>query len=112
MKLQRWDFYMGRKAKYTKKQKVQACEDYLKGRKTTNQIAVELNMSKQGTNIVLNLVKSFRANGNTIFDNKSANNKYSKEFKKMIVQEYQQGLGSSYDLVVKHGIPKNSTVLN
>ena len=56
---------MGRKAKYTKKQKVQACEDYLKGRKTTNQIAVELNMSKQGTNIVLNLVKSFRANGNT-----------------------------------------------
>ena len=43
---------MGRKAKYTKEQKVQACEDYLKGRKTVRQIAVELNMSKNGSDIV------------------------------------------------------------
>ena len=46
MKLQRWDFIMGRKAKYSKEQKVHACEDYLNGRKTARQIVVELNMSK------------------------------------------------------------------
>lgn len=103
---------MGRKAKYTKEQKVQACEDYLKGRKTVRQIAVELNMSKNGSDIVLNWVKSYRANGHSIFDNKSTNNKYSKEFKEMVVQEYLQGLGSTYDLAAKYGIPEHSTVLN
>ena len=103
---------MGRKAKYTKEQKVQACEDYLNGKKTTRQIAVELNMSKNGSDIVLNWVKSYRANGHSIFDNKSTNNKYSKEFKEMVVQEYLQGLGSTYDLAAKYGIPENSTVLN
>ena len=41
MKLQRWDFIMGRKAKYTKKQKVQAYEDYINGSKTTREIAAE-----------------------------------------------------------------------
>lgn len=32
---------MGRKAKYTKEQKVQACEDYLSGRKSAGQIKIE-----------------------------------------------------------------------
>ena len=92
---------MGRKAKYTKEQKVHACEDYLSRRKTAKQIAVELNMSKNGNDIVLNWIKSYRANGHAIFDNKSTNNKYSKEFKEMVVQEYLQGLGSAYDLAAK-----------
>ncbi|OUQ80755.1 hypothetical protein B5E48_05070 [Massilimicrobiota sp. An105] len=69
-------------------------------------------MSKNGSDIVLNWVKSYRANGHSIFDNKSTNNKYSKEFKEMVVQEYLQGLGSTYDLAVKYGIPEHSTVLN
>lgn len=103
---------MGRKAKYSKEQKVQACEDYLNGRKTTSQIAIELNMSKYGSKIISQCVKSYRANGHVIFDNKSTNNKYSNEFKEMVVQEYLQGLGSSYDLAAKFGIPDNNTVLN
>ena len=112
MKLQRWDFIMGRKAKYSKDQKVQACEDYLNGRKTASQIAVELNMSRHGDDTVLMWVKSYRANGHVIFDNKSTNNMYSKKFKEMVVQEYLQGLGSTRDLAVKYGIPNHSTVLN
>lgn len=44
---------MGRKAKYTKEQKVQACEDYLHRGKTASQIAVELNMSKDVADTVL-----------------------------------------------------------
>ena len=103
---------MGRKAKYSKEQKVQACEDYLNGRKSASQIAAELNMGRHGDDTVLKWVKSYRANGHTIFDNKNTNNKYSKEFKEMVVQEYLQGLGSSCDLAAKYGIPDHSTVLN
>ncbi len=103
---------MGRKAKYTKEQKVQACVDYLSGRKSAEQIKIELNMGICGTGLVRKWVKSYRVNGHSIFDNKSTNNKYSKEFKEMVVQEYLQGHGSSIDLAAKYGIPKCTTVLN
>ena len=61
MKLQRWDFYMGRKAKYTKEQKVQACEDYLSGRKSAEQIKIELNMGKCGVGLVRKWVNSYQS---------------------------------------------------
>lgn len=101
---------MGRKAKYTKEQKVQACEDYLSGKKSASQIALELNMSKYGVSVISEWVRSYRVNGHSIFDHKSTNNKYSKEFKEMVVQEYLQGYGSTH-LAAKYGIPKHSTVL-
>ncbi|MFR3430185.1 MAG: hypothetical protein ACLTTH_08855 [Holdemanella porci] len=37
---------MGRKAKYTKEQKVQACEDYLSGRKSAEQIKIRIEHGK------------------------------------------------------------------
>ena len=57
---------MGRKAKYTKEQKVQACEDYLSGRKSAEQIKIELNMGKCGARLVLEWVKSYRVNSHSI----------------------------------------------
>lgn len=102
---------MGRKAKYTKEQKVQACEDYISGRKSAKQIKYELNMGKCGARLVLEWVKSYRINGHSIFDNKSTNNSYSKEFKEMVVQEYLNGHGSVNDLAAKYSIPKHDTVL-
>ena len=102
---------MGRKAKYTKEQKVQACEDYLNKRKSAEQIRIELNMAEYGAILVRKWVKSYRVNGHSIFDHKSTNNKYSKEFKEMVVQEYLQGHGSSMDLAAKYGIPKCNTIL-
>lgn len=48
---------MGRKAKYTKEQKVQVCEDYLSGRKSAEQIRIELNMAKYGADLVRKWVK-------------------------------------------------------
>ena len=78
---------MGRKTKYTKEQqKVQACEDYLNERKTAEQIRIELNMAKNGDALVLEWVKSYHVNGHSIFDHKSTNNKYSKEFKEMVLK--------------------------
>ena len=59
---------MGRKAKYTKEQKVQACEDYLSGRKSAEQIKIELNMGKCGAGLVRKWVNSYRVNGHSIFD--------------------------------------------
>lgn len=46
------------------------------------------------------------------FSGRSAYNKYFKEFEKMIVQEYVQGLGLIYDLVVKYEIPEHNIILN
>lgn len=69
-------------------------------------------MSRHGDDTVLMWVKSYRTNGHVIFDNKSTNNMYSKEFKEMVVQEYLQGLGSTRDLAAKYGIPNHSTVFN
>lgn len=103
---------MGRKAKYTKEQKVRACEDYLNGIKSAQQIATELNMKKRGEDLIRSWAKSYRVNGHAIFDNKSTNNRYTKEFKLMVVQEYLKGHGSSLDLAAKYGIPKASTVMN
>ena len=40
-------FIYGRKAKYSKQQKVQACEDYLSGTKSASQIAKELEMGRE-----------------------------------------------------------------
>ncbi len=52
---------MGRKAKYTKEQKVQACEDYLSGRKSAEQIKIELNMGKCGAGLVRKWVNSYQS---------------------------------------------------
>ncbi len=103
---------MGRKAKYTKEQKVQACEDYLSGTKSANQIKTELNMGKYGDKLVRKWVKQYRVHGSEIFDYKSTNKSYSKEFKTMVVEEFLQGHASYFDLAVKYGIPNDSTVLN
>ena len=101
---------MGRKAKYAKEQKVKACEDYLNGRKSAEQIRLELNMEKYGARLVRKWAKSYRLNGHLIFDHKSTNNKYTKEFKEMIVQEYLLGHGSSEDLAAQYGICQDNTV--
>ena len=46
---------MGRKTKYTKEQKVQACEDCLSGIKSAQQIATELNIRKRGADLIRRL---------------------------------------------------------
>lgn len=69
-------------------------------------------MGKYGYCRILEWSKNYSVNGHTVFDNKRTNNKYSKEFKKMVVQEYLQDYGSSRDLALKYGILDHSTVLN
>ena len=52
---------MGRKAKYTKEQKVQACKDYLRGKKSAKQIAFKLNPTVKSLDThVFNWVKKYK----------------------------------------------------
>lgn len=101
---------MGRKAKYNAEQKVQACEDYLTGKKSAIQIARELGMSKRGSDKVLEWARSYRINGAEIFKDKPHNRSYTKEFKNKIVMEYQIGQESLRDLQIKYNIPSTETI--
>ena len=101
---------MGRKAKYTVKQKVKACKDYLSGKKSALKIATELHMGKCGDDLIRQWTKIYKTNGATIFDNSKGNHSYSKEFKEKVVKEYLDGKGSIVDLSSKFGVPKPSTI--
>ncbi|MBR2684500.1 MAG: transposase, partial [Erysipelotrichaceae bacterium] len=67
---------MGRKAKYSAEQKVQACEDYLSGKKTAIQIARELGMGNYGDDKIRDWARIYRINGSKIFDDKPHNRSY------------------------------------
>lgn len=101
---------MGRKNKYTKEQKVKACEDYLTGKKSAIQIAQELNMGKSGKSKVYFWIKRYQSIGDSAFDNNSRNKSYSKEFKMMVINEYLSGKESMETLSIKYNIPSKETV--
>ena len=101
---------MGRKAKYTPEQKVQACEDYLSGRKSAIQIARQLDMGKGGEVRVHKWSKMYKAHGSSAFEESHHNRSYSKEFKEMVVKEYLAGKRSYPDLAVKYSIPSDETI--
>lgn len=100
---------MGRKAKYTFEQKVQACEDYLSGKKSMIEIARELRMGKQGVCKVAQWVKRYQANGPKALKPRTNSATYTKEFKLKIIYEYQQG-NSLNELMAKYNIPSQETV--
>lgn len=95
---------MGRTAKYTCEQKLQACKDYLSGIKSAEEIAQDLSMGKGGSNLVLLWIRIYQKNGSEAFLPNHHNQCYSKEFKEQVVQEYLGGLGSQNDLAVKYHI--------
>ena len=101
---------MGRKSKYTKEQKIKACQEYLSGSKSATQIATQLNMGKTGDHSIREWAKLFLKYGSSAFDVKETNNSYTKEFKMQLVQEYFSGQGSLRDLCLKYNIPSNYTL--
>ena len=70
---------MGRKAKYSYEQKVQACEDYLSGHKNASQIAREFSMAKNGERSIRAWAYKYKSNGPEVFLPKKHNQKYTKE---------------------------------
>ena len=95
---------MGRKAKYTYEEKLEACGEYLSGKKSASEIAQELQMGKYGTSMVLDWSRKYQEQGPEILKEVSNNAAYTKEFKKKVVEDYLAEKGSLRDLAIKYGI--------
>lgn len=54
---------MGRKAKYSQEQKLQACINYFSGKKSVVQISAELQMGKRDVAYKVNYKKSHKKQG-------------------------------------------------
>ncbi len=101
---------MGRKQKYTKEVKSQACEDYLSGKSSASEIAQKLKMPKSGNRRIFEWFKQYQAFGEKAFEERPRNNSYTKAFKLEVVQEYLSGHASLMDLSIKYRIPIQETI--
>ena len=99
---------MGRKSKFSKQQKIEICRRYLYGSESVISLAKEINAGK---NTVKKWIRIFKAYGDSAFDEKPANESYTKEFKCKVVEEYLAGESSLIDIALKYNIPSDSTVL-
>lgn len=104
-------FLMGRKSKYSIEEKAQAVLDYKNGIRGKTQICNDLGLNPTDPTFY-KWIDIYEKYGELGFLNKDKNQAYTKEFKEMIVNEYLNGNGSSYELSKKYNIPSKSTVLN
>ena len=98
---------MGRKPKYTKDTKIKAIKEYIEGRKSFTDICNDLNCGKTPLRM---WIKLFNQYGDSIFDDKTFNSTYTREFKENVVKEYLDGKGSIESLQIKYKILSNSTL--
>ena len=99
---------MGRKSKFTSKQKLEACEKYINGRGSIYSIANELGIAHEAFR---RWVLKYKSNGKDCFEESNTNNSYLLEFKIKVIKEYLEGKGSTSDIAVKYNIT-NSMVLS
>ena len=99
---------MGRKSKFSKEQKIEICKRYLDGSESISMLAEEINAGKS---TIKRWIKIFKAYGDSAFDEKTANESYTKEFKRKVVEAYLAGEGSLIDIALKYNIPSDRTVL-
>lgn len=99
---------MGRKSKFTKKQKVKASKEYINGEKSAIQLASELQVDSF---TIVKWSKMYINYGETFCNERKVNNTYSKEFKYQVINDYLEGKGSYIDLAIKYNIPSHSVVI-
>lgn len=75
---------MSRKSKYSFEQKKWAVEQYLNGNMSAAKIAIQLNMSKNGSRQILSWARQYQSNQDSFLSNTQYNNHYSKELKKKL----------------------------
>lgn len=92
---------MGRKTKYSKEEKIKACEEYKKGNISFNGIAEMIGTEKS---VVRKWYLRYKEHGPSTFETSDKNCSYSKEFKLSVIEEYTSGNYSMPDLSAKHNI--------
>jgi len=92
---------MGRKSKFTSKQKIEACEKYIKGHGSLYSISNELGITHE---LFRRWVLKYKNNGKDCFNESNTNNSYSSEFKMKVIKEYLEGKGSFVDIAAKNNI--------
>ena len=98
---------MGRKSKFTSKQKIEACEKYIKGQGSLCSISDELGITCQSFRRWLLIYKN---NGKDCFEESNTNNSYSSEFKMKVIKEYLNGKGSFVDIAAKYNIADSMVI--
>lgn len=99
---------MGRRRKYSKEVKIEACEEYIAGKGSFGSISKNIGCNRER---VREWYLSYKIHGPKAFDTSNRNRTYSKEFKLSVVREYIEGNISTPDLSAKYRI-NNSVILN
>lgn len=100
---------MSRKQKYSLDEKVTACEDYINGKRSLQQIAQDFGL--KGINgSMKHWISSYREHGPDGLLPVLRNPIYTKSFKLKVVEEYIDGKGSINDLAGKYGIKSIETL--
>ncbi len=92
---------MGRKAKFSKEIKVQACEAYQSGKGSFLSIAKTIGTNKVS---VMEWYSAYKYHGSSAFDTSKYNNSYSRDFKIQVVKQYFSGNYSTIELSGKFNI--------
>ena len=92
---------MGRKPKFSKEVKVQACKDYHNGQGSFKSIAGSIGAYKLA---VRRWYLRYKIHGYNAFETSDKNQSYSKEFKLSVIEEYTSGKYSMPDLAAKYNI--------
>jgi transposase-like protein len=92
---------MGRKSKFTPKQKIEACERYLNGKGSYSSIALELGID---WSTFREWVYKYKNNGKDCFQESKTNKSYSSVFKKKVIEEYLDGKKSILDIAAEYNI--------
>ena len=89
-------------------EKIEICRRYLDGSESVTSLTQEINVC---ITTVQRWIRIFQAYGDSAFDEKPANELYTKEFKREVVEAHLAGDGSLRDIAVKYKIPACVTVL-
>lgn len=96
---------MGRKAKVSPEQKLQAVNDYLSGMKGGTQICYELNVTKKSFD---QWVRKFKLHGAEGLKTTIKNTFYPIELKYQAITDYLNGIGSLFEICSKYNISSHS----
>ena len=100
---------MGRKAKYSRKLKLEIVKRYLKG-ESALALANEYGMPKSMEKNIMHWARRFEAMGDGGFDYSKTNQSYSKDLKQQVISEYLNGVDSYRGLANKYGIKSHEIV--